>query len=171
MLALLHYLFQFSLVISKQNMNPAVRFVADGVNLRTKLLPGRCWILIKKSLNPVVVLHKQRPNLLLLFPSQLQIFREMGKFLIDRLRSMDVLKLLSRTEGCCAPVPSAAWPWVSPGQSIPSMRISAYTQVKVRFSMGSNLLQVLRRNPGPRPHLINRALPQRLRLRAFEPST
>ncbi len=39
MLALLHRLFQFFLVIGKQGMNLAVRFVADSVNLRTKLLP------------------------------------------------------------------------------------------------------------------------------------
>jgi hypothetical protein len=31
---------------SKQSMNLAVRFVADSVNLRTKLLPRRCGILI-----------------------------------------------------------------------------------------------------------------------------
>jgi len=47
MLALLHRLFQFSLVISKQSMNLAVRFVADSVNLGTKLLPRRCRILIE----------------------------------------------------------------------------------------------------------------------------
>jgi hypothetical protein len=39
MLALLHRLFQFFLVISKQNMKLAVRLVADSVNLWTKLLP------------------------------------------------------------------------------------------------------------------------------------
>jgi hypothetical protein len=39
MLALLHRLLQFFLVISKQNMNLAVRLVADSVNLWTKLLP------------------------------------------------------------------------------------------------------------------------------------
>jgi len=31
--------FQFLLVITKQGMNLAVRFVADSVNLRSKLLP------------------------------------------------------------------------------------------------------------------------------------
>jgi hypothetical protein len=36
-LALLHRLLQFLLVISKQSVNLAVRFVADSVNLRIKL--------------------------------------------------------------------------------------------------------------------------------------
>jgi hypothetical protein len=52
------------------------------VSLRTKLLPGRCSILIEKRLNPVMVLHKQGPNLLL-FPSQLQIFGKTGQFSVD----------------------------------------------------------------------------------------
>jgi hypothetical protein len=43
-----------------------------------------------------VVLLKQRPDLLLLFGSQLQIFRKPSKFLVDRLRRMDMLKLLTR---------------------------------------------------------------------------
>jgi len=96
MLALLHRLFQFFLVISKQGMNLAVRFVADSVNLRTKILPRSFRILIEQRLNPIVVLLKQRPDLLLLFRSQLQIFRQASKFLVDRLRRMDVLKLLAR---------------------------------------------------------------------------
>jgi hypothetical protein len=64
-------------------MNLVMRFVADSVNLRAKLLSRRCRILIEKRLNPVMVLHEQRPNLPLLFASQLQIFRETGKFLVD----------------------------------------------------------------------------------------
>jgi hypothetical protein len=96
MLALLHRLFQFFLVISQQSMNLAVRFIADSVNLRAKLLPRSVRILVEQSLNPVVVRVKQRPDLLLLFRSQLQIFREPGKFLVDRLRRMDLLKLLTR---------------------------------------------------------------------------
>jgi len=82
-LVLLHRPFQFLLAISKQGMNLVMRLVADSVGLRTKFLPGRCWILIEKRLNPVMVLHKQGPNLLLLFPSQLQIFGKTGKFLVD----------------------------------------------------------------------------------------
>jgi hypothetical protein len=39
MFALLHRLFQFFLVISQQSMNLVVRFVADRVNRRSKLLP------------------------------------------------------------------------------------------------------------------------------------
>jgi hypothetical protein len=66
MFALLHRLFQFLLVISKQGMNLAVRFVADSVNLRSKLLPRSCRILIEQRLDPIVVLVKQRPDLLLL---------------------------------------------------------------------------------------------------------
>ena len=96
MLALLHRLFQFLLVVSKQSMNLAVRFIADSVNLRSKLLPRNCRILVQQRLNPIVVLLKPRPDLLLLFRSQLQIFRKASKFLVDRLRPMDVLKLLTR---------------------------------------------------------------------------
>jgi hypothetical protein len=66
------------------------------VNLRTELLPRRVRILIEQRLNPVVVLLKQRPDLLLLLRSQLQVFRKPSKFLVDGLRRMDVLKLLTR---------------------------------------------------------------------------
>jgi hypothetical protein len=96
MLALLHRLFQFFLVISKQSMNFAVRFVADSVNLWSKLLPQSFRILIEKRLNVIVVLLKQRPDLLLLFRSQVQIFREAAEFLVDRTRRMNILKLLTR---------------------------------------------------------------------------
>jgi hypothetical protein len=73
-LALLHRLFQFFLVISQQSMNFAVRFVADSVNLKRKLLPRSVRIPVEQRLNLVRVLLKQRPDLLLLFRSQLQIF-------------------------------------------------------------------------------------------------
>jgi hypothetical protein len=96
MLALLHRLLQFFLVIGQQSMNLAVRFIADSVNLRAKLLPRSVRILIKQRLNPVVVRVKQRPDLLLLFRGQLQIFPKPGKFLVNRLRRMDMLKLLTR---------------------------------------------------------------------------
>ena len=96
MLAVLHRLFQFFLVISKQSMNLVVRIVADSVNLRSKILPRSCRILIEQCLNLIVVLVKQGPDLLLLFRSQLQIFRKPSKFLVDRLRRMDMLKLLAR---------------------------------------------------------------------------
>jgi hypothetical protein len=43
-----------------------------------------------------MVLMKQTPDLLLLLRSQLQIFREARQFLVDRLRRMDLLKLLAR---------------------------------------------------------------------------
>ena len=77
MLALLHRLFQFFLVIGQQSMDLLVRFVADRVNLRTELLARSVRILVKQRLNLVVVLLKQRPDLLLLFRSQLQIFRKL----------------------------------------------------------------------------------------------
>ena len=96
MLALLHRLFQFFLVISKQGMNVAVRFVADSVNLRTKLLARRFRILIEQRLNPIMVLLKQRPYMLLLLRTQLQICRKASKLLVDRLWRMDMLKLLTR---------------------------------------------------------------------------
>jgi hypothetical protein len=78
----LHPLFQFSLAISKQRMNLAMRFVADRVNLRSKLLPRRRRILVEQRLNLVVVFLKQRADLALLFRSQLQIFRKPSQFLI-----------------------------------------------------------------------------------------
>jgi hypothetical protein len=77
-------------------MNLAVRFVADSVDLRIKLLPRNCRIFIEQRLNPIVVLIKQRPDLLLLLRSQLQIFRKASKSLVNRLRRMDMLKLLTR---------------------------------------------------------------------------
>ena len=67
MLALLHRFFQFFLVIGKQSMNLAMRFVTDGVDLRSKILPRSCRILIEQRLNLIVVLLKQRPDLPLLF--------------------------------------------------------------------------------------------------------
>lgn len=76
-------------------MNLAVRFVADRVNLWGKILPRCCWILIEHGLYLVVMVPKQRPDLLLLFRSQFQIFSEACKFLVDRLRCMDTLQLLT----------------------------------------------------------------------------
>jgi hypothetical protein len=96
MLALLHCLFQLLLVIAKQGMDLTMRFVADSVNLRAEILARSIRILIEQRLNPIVVLLKQRPDLLLLLRSQLQIFRKASKFLVDGLRRMDVLKLLTR---------------------------------------------------------------------------
>jgi hypothetical protein len=96
MLALLHRLLQFFLVIREQSVNLVVRFVADSVNLRAELLARSVRILIEQCLNPIVVLLKERPDLLLLFGSQFQIFRKASKFLINRLPRMDMLKLLTR---------------------------------------------------------------------------
>jgi hypothetical protein len=84
MLAFLHRLFRFFLVVSQKSMNFAVRFVADSVNLRRKLLPRSVRILVERRLNLVMVLLKQRPDLLLLFRSQLQIFCKVSELLIDR---------------------------------------------------------------------------------------
>ena len=86
-----HHFFQLFLMIGEQSVNLVMRFVADGVNLRTKLLTRRSRIVIEQRLNLVVVLHKKKPDLRLLFPSQLQVFREPSKFLVDRLRRMDAL--------------------------------------------------------------------------------
>ena len=94
--ASLHRLLQFPLVIIKQSMDLAVGFVADSVNLRTKLLPRSLRVFIEQRLNLIVMLVKQRPDLPLLFRGQFQIFRKMSKFLVDRLRRMDMLKLLTR---------------------------------------------------------------------------
>ena len=91
MLVLLHCLFQFFLVIGQQSMNLLVRFVADRMNLRIEFLARSVRILIKERLNLIMMFLKQGPDLLLLFRSQLQIFRELSKFLVDRLRRMHML--------------------------------------------------------------------------------
>ena len=96
MLVLHHRLFQLFLVIGKQSMNLAVGFVADRVNLRSKLLPRSLGILIQQRLNLIVVLLQQTPYLSLLFRRQLQILRKAGELLVDRLQRMDMLKLLTR---------------------------------------------------------------------------
>jgi hypothetical protein len=96
MLALLHCLFQLLLVIAKQGMDLTMRFVADSVNLRAEILARSIRILIEQRLNPIVVLLKQGPDLLLLYRSQSQVFRKPSKFLVDGLRRMDMLKLLTR---------------------------------------------------------------------------
>jgi hypothetical protein len=94
-LALLQRLFQLLLVSAKQDMDLAMRCVADSVNLRTELL-ARCGrILIEDRLNPVVVLLEQGPDLPLLFRSQLEILCQTSELLVDRLRRVDVLKLLT----------------------------------------------------------------------------
>jgi hypothetical protein len=72
---MLHCFFQFFLVIRKENMNLPVRFVADCVNLRAEFLARGTWHLIEQRLSLVVVLLKQRPDLLLLFRSKFQILR------------------------------------------------------------------------------------------------
>ena len=153
MLALLHRLFQFFLVISKQGMNLAVRFVADSVNLRTKILPRSFRILIEQRLNPIVVLLKQRPDLLLLFRSQLQIFRKASKFLVDRLRRMNILKLLTRRGLLYRGV-------LGYGRSGHSEdEHNSIASVKGRFRMDSNLLQDPRRNPSRDSDLNKHAIP------------
>ena len=102
MLVSLHRLFQFFLVISKQSMNFAVRFVADSVNLRRKLLPRSVRILVEQRLNLVMVLVKQRPDLPLLFRSQLQTFCKVNELLIDR--AVWTCCSCSRAVGCCPPI-------------------------------------------------------------------
>jgi hypothetical protein len=93
MLALLHLLFQFFLVICKQGMNAAVCIVTDGVDLRSKFLPRSPGVLVEQGLNPIMVFLKKRPDLILLFQSQFQIFGKTSKLLVNRLRSMDMLEL------------------------------------------------------------------------------
>jgi hypothetical protein len=94
MFALHHCLFEFLLMLREQSVNLTMCFVADRMNLRTKFLPGSVRILIQQRLNPVVMLLKQRPDLLPLFRSQLQIPGKAIKLLVDRLRCVDALKLL-----------------------------------------------------------------------------
>ncbi|HXO39028.1 MAG TPA: hypothetical protein VN872_10335, partial [Candidatus Acidoferrum sp.] len=96
MLALLHRFLQLLLVSGKQSMNLVVRVVTDGVDLWSEFLPRRFRILIEQRLNSVVVVLRHRQDLLLLLRSQLQIFREASKFLVDRLGRMDTLKLVMR---------------------------------------------------------------------------
>jgi hypothetical protein len=93
--ALLHRLLQFLLVIRKESMNLVMSFVANRVNLRPKCLSRSVRTLIKQCLNPIVVIVKDRPDLLLLYLSQLQNCRKASKFLVDRLRRVDILKLLT----------------------------------------------------------------------------
>jgi hypothetical protein len=95
MLALLHHLLQFSLTVGKQRMNLPVRLVADSVNLGAELLPRCRGILIQQALDFIVVLVKQDPDLLLLLRGQLEIRCKTSKLLVDRLRRMDILKLLT----------------------------------------------------------------------------
>ena len=59
MLPLLHRLLQFFLMIRQQSVDLMVRLVADRMNLRTKLLPRSCRVLIEQCLNFVVVLHEE----------------------------------------------------------------------------------------------------------------
>jgi hypothetical protein len=66
-LALPHCFFQFFLMIRKQSMDLTVRLVADCVNLRAEFLARGIRIFVEQRLNLVVVLLKQRPDLLLLF--------------------------------------------------------------------------------------------------------
>ena len=76
MLALLHRLFQFFPVIGKQSMDLTVRFVADCVNLRAKILTRGVGTLIDRRVNLVVAPLKQGPDLLSLFWRQRQIIRK-----------------------------------------------------------------------------------------------
>lgn len=78
-----------------------MRGVAECVNLRSKFLPRRSRILIEEGLNFVVMLLKQRPDLQLLLRSQFQISRKASKLLVDRLRRMNILKLLTRSRLRC----------------------------------------------------------------------
>ena len=75
LLTLLHRSLQFSLVISKQSVNLVVGFVADRMNLRSKIPPRRCRILIEQRLNSMLMLLKQMPDLQLLLGSQLRPLR------------------------------------------------------------------------------------------------
>jgi len=154
MLALPHRLFQFFLVISKQSVNLAVRFAADGVNPRTKLLARRFRIPIEQRLNPIMVLLKQRPYKLLLFRIQLQICRKASKLLVDRLWRMDMLKLLTR-EACC-PLLSFAMA----GLAIPTISIAPYANVKTPFRMDNSPFKNPRRDPSQDSHLDRRAFPR-----------
>ncbi|PYY13864.1 MAG: hypothetical protein DMG61_11910 [Acidobacteria bacterium] len=113
-----------------------MRFVADSMNVRNKLLPRSCRILIEQRLNLIVVLLKERPDLLLLFLSQLQIFRKASKFLVDRLRRMDLLKLLGALRAAVRRCPE-----LRAGPAIPSASTIPYA-VKCRFRIASNHLEV-----------------------------
>lgn len=67
MLNFLHRSLQFLLMVCKQRVNLAVRFVANCVDLRSKVFPRSCRILVEQGLNLVLVFLEQRPHLLLLF--------------------------------------------------------------------------------------------------------
>ena len=91
-----HGFFQIFLVIGEQGVNLMMSFIADGVNLRGKVLAGRFGISVEQGLNFIVVLLKERTDLLLLLRSQLQVFGELRELLIDGLRRVDTLQLLTR---------------------------------------------------------------------------
>jgi hypothetical protein len=69
MLASLHRRFQLPLVIAQQGVNFTMRILADSMNLRTEFPARSVRIPIEERLNPVVMLIKQRHDLLLLFRS------------------------------------------------------------------------------------------------------
>jgi hypothetical protein len=62
MLALPHRVFQLPLAIAEQGVDFTVRYIADGVNLRTEFLPRSVRILVEQRLNSFVVLLEQGPD-------------------------------------------------------------------------------------------------------------
>ncbi len=144
MLVLLRRLFQFFLVISKQGMNLAVRFVADSVNLRSQAPAAK----LSDSYRAAPESYRGAPQAeagpAAADRSQLQIFRKASKFLVDRLRRMNILKLLTRRGLLYRGV-------LGYGRSGHSEHEhNSIASVKGRFRMDSNLLQHPRRNPQPR---------------------
>ena len=81
-------------MLGEEGVNLAVGLVADRVDLRRELLARDSRILVEQCLDLVLVFLKQRPDLLLLFRGQFEVFGQMGEFLIDRAGTMNRPKLL-----------------------------------------------------------------------------
>lgn len=95
-----------------------------------------------QCLNPVVVLPKQRPNLLLLFCRQFQIFRKVRELLVDRSGCMDFLKLLA-SRGLLRRI------FLGHGRTNHTQHQHNSTgKRKGRLRMDGNLLEEMRRHPG-----------------------
>jgi hypothetical protein len=82
--AFLHGFRQLLLVVRQERFDFMVRFIANGVDLRTESFTRERRILIEQGLNLVVVLQEQRPDLFPLVRRKFQILGQMIEFLVDR---------------------------------------------------------------------------------------
>src|SRR5438270_9335272 len=78
--AFLHGFRQLLLMLGQKSFDFIVCLVADGVNLTTEIFVGGAWVLIEQGLDSVVVLLKQRSDLVLLLWGEFQILCQMIEF-------------------------------------------------------------------------------------------